>query len=30
MDIDVDLNIVYPTVAVDIPDLLPVIEKILG
>jgi uncharacterized protein with HEPN domain len=28
--IDVDLNIVYQTVAVDIPLLLPVIEKILG
>ena len=28
--LDVDLNIVYQTVAVDIPDLLPVIEKILG
>jgi predicted nucleotidyltransferase len=26
----VDLNIVYQTVAVDIPILLPVIEKILG
>ena len=28
--IDVDLNIVYQTVAVDIPNLLPVIEKISG
>jgi len=28
--IDVDLNIVYQTIAVDIPTLLPVIEKILG
>ena len=28
--IDVDLNIVYQTVAVDIPNLLPVIEKIMG
>jgi uncharacterized protein with HEPN domain len=28
--IDVDLNIVYQTVAVDIPNLLPVIENILG
>lgn len=28
--IDVDLNIVYQTVAVDIPNLLPVIEKLLG
>lgn len=28
--IDVDLNIVYQTVAVDIPILLPVIERILG
>jgi uncharacterized protein with HEPN domain len=28
--IDVDLNIVYQTVAVDIPNLLPVIEKIIG
>ncbi len=28
--IDVDLNIVYQTVAVDIPILLPVIEKITG
>jgi uncharacterized protein with HEPN domain len=28
--LDVDLNIVYQTVAVDIPNLLPVIEKILG
>ena len=28
--IDVDLNIVYQTVAIDIPLLLPVIEKILG
>ena len=27
---DVDLYIVYQTVAVDIPNLLPVIEKILG
>jgi len=29
-DIDVDLNFGYQTVAVDIPNLLPVIEKILG
>ena len=28
--IDVDLNIVYQTVVIDIPFLLPVIEKILG
>ncbi len=28
--IDVDLNIVYQTVAVDIPNLLPVIDKIMG
>ena len=28
--LDVDLNIVYQTIAVDIPTLLPVIEKILG
>ena len=28
--IDVDLNIVYQTVAVDIPNLLPVVEKIIG
>ena len=28
--LDVDLKIVYQTVAVDIPNLLPVIEKILG
>ena len=28
--IDVDLNIVYQTVSVDIPILLPVIENILG
>jgi uncharacterized protein with HEPN domain len=28
--LDVDMNIVYQTVAVDIPKLLPVIEKILG
>lgn len=27
--LDVDLNIVYQTVAVDIPKLLPVIERIL-
>jgi uncharacterized protein with HEPN domain len=28
--IDVDLNIVYQTVSVDIPDLLPIIKKISG
>ncbi|MCX6303582.1 MAG: DUF86 domain-containing protein [Bacteroidetes bacterium] len=28
--LDVDLNIVYQTVAVDIPTLLPIIEKIAG
>ena len=28
--LDVDLIIVYQTVAVDIPNLLPVIEKLLG
>ena len=28
--IDVDLNIVYQTVSVDIPNLLPIIEKIIG
>lgn len=28
--LDVDLNIVYQTVAVDIPNLLPVIEKIIA
>lgn len=28
--IDVDLNIVYQTVAVDIPTLLPILEKIIG
>jgi uncharacterized protein with HEPN domain len=27
--IDVDLNIVYQTGAIDIPNLLPIIEKIL-
>lgn len=27
--LDVDLNIVYQTVAVDIPNLLPLIEKLL-
>jgi uncharacterized protein with HEPN domain len=26
---DVDLNIVYQTGAIDIPNLLPIIEKIL-
>ncbi len=28
--IETNLNIVYHTVAVDIPNLLPVIERILG
>ena len=28
--LDVDLNIVYQTVAVDIPNLWPVIKKLLG
>jgi len=28
--LDVDLNIVYQTIVVDIPGLLPVIERILG